>query len=630
MTRAELSSDVLALVGWLDRLADAYRASGYLAKPAQTTGGGVSKAARLQRLLFLSSALLRNVVLPYAEGRTRATAQVAVFGGTQVGKSTMVNVLVGQPVAQVHHTAGFTRHAHAFLPSSIPEDFLQEFPNAFPGFRQVPPAELKLTDADTYAISRLRTEARLPHVVVWDVPDCDAVDALNYQRGMTEAITLADAVVYVTSREKYAVNVVLEWVLLLLQAGTPITVCLNMTPASQQTDILKSMQEALARVAERQGTGQSPTAIPEKAVAFEYVQDGDVSVFYGSEYSASQQLRQHVLSLIHASRAQPALRPTRGMEFVAQVLPEVIAPALAEAEAAAAWERLVAKSLQQFVQDYRRTYLDDPRRYDAFNMVGVEILALLDPPIPGLQKTIAAVRMVVGLPARMLLMAGRFAWSRATTTAQSRIANAVPNEVQTFREAHGSLLNSLARSWEHERARAEHSCFWDALARRWEADLKNTHSEFESQLQAHRARTQEWIRETAQAIYGELARNPTKLNMLRTGRISADAAAIVISIKTGGAGDIVHDLVLAPALMSVIEAITQQLAESYVQGRRQELRERLLHDTQRFSEQVYGTRLRKLGTDATRDCGFADIDIAALPGMPERARELARKLRADA
>src|SRR5690606_11289044 len=119
----------------------------------------------------------------------------------------------------------------------------------------------------------------------------------------------------------------------------------------------------------------------------------------------------------------------------------------------------------------------------------------------------------------------------------------------------------------------------------WEAQLPLVEEEFRSALADHRERSEQWIKETAEGIYKELARNPVKLNMLRTSRIAADAAAIVVSVKTGGPGDIAHDLIVAPALMSVVEAATRQNAGSYVEQSKAQLRERLANDTERFANE---------------------------------------------
>jgi hypothetical protein len=194
------------------------------------------------------------------------------------------------------------------------------------------------------------------------------------------------------------------------------------------------------------------------------------------------------------------------------------------------------------------------------------------------------------------------------------------------------LLNDLARYAEQQRRTREApgQAFWQALDQGWEAQVPVIEEEFRAALAAHRSRTEQYIRDTAQGIYQELAKDPLKLNLLRTGRIGADAGAILVSIKTGGPGDIVHDLVVAPALMSVVEAISRQLAGNYVEQRKAELRQRLVADTKRFAEEVYGSRLRALASDSLKQTGLMEADAEAVRTLSSRVSELQKQWEARA
>lgn len=643
--------ELRALLGDLDKLAHAYTRAGLFgeenpgqgsqAAGNQTSRAGVlpfgspvsagrDEAFRLRRLLYLAHALLRNTVGGILTGAAKQRpAHATVFGGTQVGKSTTVNVLAGAPVARVHHTAGFTRHPQAFVPPSPASgDLFDGNPFCFDGFRQVPASELSLERPDEYAVSALEEPPALPQVVLWDAPDCDAVGAWQYQRGLIEALTIADAVVYVTSREKYAINAILEWLFLLLDAGIPVAVCLNMTPVPQQRDILESLKEALGQVATRHGADPQATAEAlAPAAAFEYVPGGDVTLLYGMEYEPSNRLRKAVQLLADRSVADRPARARRALAFVRRCVETVAAPALAELNAARAWEEEVERALDTFAEDYRENYLDDPTRYDAFNLVGIEILALLDPPIPGLSKSLAVVRRTLSVPGRVLAMGGRALWRLVTSQPQGlhRPTEEITPEVQTFQQAHERLLNNLARTiGQQQQAAGHHRPFWDALDWCWEQAVNALQYDFRSQLQSQRERHEALVRQTARNIYEELAKDPVRLNVLRTGRLTADAAAVIIAIKTGGVG--VHDFLVTPALMSVVEGVSQMLTENYVQHQRQVLREKLLEDTRSFADSVYGTRLRQLGRDALQDAGFLDLDADAMRALPARIDALGAQL----
>lgn len=131
----------------------------------------------------------------------------------------------------------------------------------------------------------------------------------------------------------------------------------------------------------------------------------------------------------------------------------------------------------------------------------------------------------------------------------------------------------------------------------------------------------------ARAIYAELEKLPSwKLNSLRASRLAADAAAIVISVKTGGAGDIVHDIVVAPVLMTLLEGISRELTSNYVENRKAEFKQQLLVDSQKFVNEVYLTPLMRLSKEAAENVGFVNLDPQVIYRFPERVNALADML----
>jgi hypothetical protein len=113
-----------------------------------------------------------------------------------------------------------------------------------------------------------------------------------------------------------------------------------------------------------------------------------------------------------------------------------------------------------------------------------------------------------------------------------------------------------------------------------------------------------------------------KLNLLRSGRLSADAAAIVLSIKTGGHGDLIHSMVIAPILLSLTEAASQAIADNHVTGLREQLRNNLLVETRDLGHKVYAPRLREVAHQAARQAGFSQIEGPAIRSLPERLARL--------
>jgi hypothetical protein len=350
------------------------------------------------------------------------------------------------------------------------------------------------------------------------------------------------------------------------------------------------------------------------------------AILCDSRFAPQHALRQHI-SRLALSSPQPATRVEQAMHFITRHLPTLLEPAQAELDAITQWETAVADGLERFVQDYRKHYLDNPQRYDAFARVSMEILSLLNPPIPGLQEAIRTVRVILSLPARLIMFIARKAWQ--LTWGGSSVANhatMVPAEVQTYTEAHTRFLHGLARLIQEQRAKSRHHPFWDELDVRWDTHMHTLQAEFDVQLTAHWQQTEQRIKDTAAQIFHELAKRPAVLNSLRASRLVGDAAAIVVSVKTGGAGDILHDILLAPAMLAVLEAISRAITEGYVTHRRLELRDALLQDNRHFVNQVYNPLLLRLSEDSTQQAGFLHLDAEVMQRLPMRLAALRASL----
>ena len=70
------------------------------------------------------------------------------------------------------------------------------------------------------------------------------------------------------------------------------------------------------------------------------------------------------------------------------------------------------------------------------------------------------------------------------------------------------------------------------------------------------------IDSAAQSLYQKLKEQPATLNSLRATRVTADAAAVVLAVKSGGLGAV--DLVLAPAMLSLTTLLTEGALGKYM------------------------------------------------------------------
>jgi hypothetical protein len=94
---------------------------------------------------------------------------VAVFGGTKTGKSICVNVLLA--ATNTHSVDCVKLLGKIYGRASL-----------------------------TNIAKHITTTSKLGQAVLWDTPDCDSVGSTRYMIGLVEALTQADAVVYVTSQ----------------------------------------------------------------------------------------------------------------------------------------------------------------------------------------------------------------------------------------------------------------------------------------------------------------------------------------------------------------------------------------------------------------------------------------------
>ena len=109
--------------------------------------------------------------------------QIAVIGPTQVGKSSIVNMLIGQHLADANPLAGHTVHCQGFFLAEkevVPAD--ATWPSEiFSGQSQRSQDLLDRELLTEYSITSLqysehREAGQLQDMLVWDTPDFDSVD----------------------------------------------------------------------------------------------------------------------------------------------------------------------------------------------------------------------------------------------------------------------------------------------------------------------------------------------------------------------------------------------------------------------------------------------------------------------
>ncbi len=562
---------------------------------AAALAGGADRAERLRRDLLLADALLRNRVAREDTG----LRHVVVFGGTKVGKSSVINILAKASLAAVSPEGGYTRHPWAFAAVADPLAGLTL------AFRNTPPSAFRVVPRDTAAIPA--------EVVLWDTPDCDSVGAERYLSGLVETLSLADLIVYVTSIEKYAVAALVDWVFALHDAGFDLLQCLNKTPRRDRAAVLsRQRDEIFPRMAQEHGT--PPFDLPIVALGF-MAEGEEADLWDAALHPEADELRAAVLH--HVGTADVAAARLPALDDAARRIGCVLTTVRALREARATWEAATRDALAAFVRRYEQQYLTSGEVIEPFLRLNVEIMALLDYDNKELNAALQFVRRLTTLPTRIVVNVGRQIYSALAARDGTAAESALSPQAQAFTNAHADLLNTLGRVIDDARKAPGHHAFWDQLAASWQAALPAMHAAFAEHIAEQLRNTNAEIRAAAESIVAELRKRPALLNGLKGLRVATQAGAVAVGFLLPHGGGLVHDaleeLVITPLLLGATEKSADWLIGAFVEARRRELVARLKRDAMTLAEQLYRAPLQALvGANPL------DVDREILDRLPRR------------
>ncbi|HYZ24414.1 MAG TPA: GTPase domain-containing protein, partial [Rhodopila sp.] len=571
-------------------------------------------------------ALLRNRVARLVLRRT-GPSHLVVFGGNNVGKSTVVNVLAAAQIADTSPEGGHTRHAHAF---NDPDMLLAWNPHAFSGFRRVPAEALATSGFDCYAVSPLASGVLPDDVALWDSPDCDSVGSARYLASVVEAASIADLVVYVTSVEKYAVNDLVEWLFDLSGAGIRVLGCLNKTPRRDRAIVLRRHEEdILPAVAQRLGR-----PVPSvRMVGLRTMTEGEEADLWGPDHPEAAELREAALGMLNSGMQKPGMPrqadPDAGRAALRAVLDRidsVLQPARTEQAVRAAWTDAVNSAVAAFVTAYETEYLTGETVIDPFNKLNVQLLDLLNPEIPGLSEVMRGLRRIRRLPIDLLKAGWRLVSERADAAREADLAP----ELRAYAHAHRAMLRTIHETIEKERAHVARHPFWDRMAELWNERAAGLAEEFRVATERHMERTDAEIRTAARDIIKALEQRPAMLRLLRGVRLSTEVGGLLVGFAIPGHGHIGHDLldqvVIAPLMMSATGAAADFTVGGYVAQRRAEIVEKLRAEARDMVTGLYAAPLHALGADAMAGIGTIGLEPALLDRLPANLRRLQREL----
>lgn len=533
--------------------------------------------------LTLAEALFRYQVAP----RGGRPVQLAVLGPTQTGKSTLVNLLLGQDLAQPSPLAGFTVHAHGFACGVGGGEWESAL---LPGWTRVESGALDRATLGAFNLTELPGPCPIGPVVVWDTPDFDSLAAQDYQKSVLEVAALADVVLMALSKEKYADRSAWRMLHLLAPLRRPTIVCLNkLTP-----DSWEAVQSAMRSRLEEAGGALSQTPVvplPQRAGGLLDAEDA----------RALREVAREACEGVDSSTARLGVR-----EFVHAHWEEWTAPLKAEHDAADRWQAEVAKALDDLLADYRRDFLDHPQRFDTFRRAMVSLLDLLE--LPGLGGALGAARQVVTWPARRLLSAVR-SWRQQRTNGDT--PRGLGSEEQTLNDGIERLLTRLSR----EAARAadqarEGAAVWRGISRRLDEERGVLKQSFRLAAQRSQAEFEPQVQAAADDLYEALRERPALLNGLRAARATTDLASILLAVKSGGMH--LNDVLFAPALFALNSALAEGALGTYMLGIAGHLKERQFeHVRQGLIERELRPALVEI-LQSARDDGAFGVSVEEL------------------
>lgn len=497
---------------------------------------------RIEQLVYAEAFLRKGQLIGDHPG---FPLQIAVIGPTQVGKSSIVNLLLNDSSAGVSPLAGYTVHSQGFC-HALNIEACQGLQHYFGRFEQLAPAALNRNRYDCYALSAgSKPSDTLPPCVVWDTPDFDSIDAIDYREGVIRTIALADIVVLVVSKEKYADQSVWEVMKLIEPFEQPTLICLNKLAEGSEQLVLDSLQQKWQ---------QSRRDAMPPVLSMLFQKQPALPVLPAAAKPIIQNL---------AKQVAPKKHPDKQQGFISHYWLPWLEPVFAEHQAQRQWQTLVDQCLVDAQKIYRRDYLDHPHHYQTFQSALVNLLALLE--IPGIAKAIHKTRRAMTWPIRKLMALGQ-GGGQGYPTQEVSVLNQIGEHV---------LIQLADKLLEKAETASSGSVWWRETAmqlrlrrgdlmQQYQIAVKNYHNDFQQDVDA-----------AAHRLYYKLQDQPLILNSLRATRISTDAGAMLLALQVGGIG--VHDLVITPMMLTVTSLLTESAIGGYMHKVEAELKQHQLH-----------------------------------------------------
>ena len=496
---------------------------------------------RIEQLVFTESFVRKGSLTDSSSG---TPLQIAIIGPTQVGKSSVANLILNGNLAGVSPLAGYTVHPQGFCCHTTTE-VCADLQNYFGRFQQLNIDELSNERHDCYALTSNASESSLlPPCVFWDTPDFDSIDSVEYREGLIRTIALADIIVLVVSKEKYADQSVWEMMAMIESFHQPTLICVNKLLEGTEDLIIRSLKEKWQHARK----DEFPDVIP-----LYYQKQTAMPVWPITANKTFFQLEKKISRHKH-------------FEYQAELINKYwhswLEPIVAEHEAARLWRSLVDQSIDQALEEYQRDYLNHPHYYDTFQNALIELLNLLE--IPGISRVLTKSRRILTWPVRKLMALGKKMTSPLST--EETLLNQIGEHLLiSFSE---QLLGKIDSDSKQHHWWKECYC----LLRQQRIEILD---QYNGVVERYCIDFQQDVEATANRLYNKLSEQPIVLNSLRATRVTTDAAAMALVIQTGGIG--LHDLIITPAMLSITSLLAESAIGSYMGSVEAELKQHQLN-----------------------------------------------------
>jgi hypothetical protein len=537
---------------------------------------------------------------------------VVLFGGTNTGKSTVLNVLLGRSAAGMNVLARFSQHPEAYRPRTLGDRWLTAFPTRFDGYERFdnanPPRQSddalrrdgyrpRFAVFDTVRDAAAPGEAFADGAVAWDAPDFSTEEALTHLQTVLDVAALADIVVMTVSDESYADDRGHALVRMLGESGVRLFVVANKFPDATSPALLDDLAETLrvsARVTptvRRFGQMRGPDPEARLRLLLESAPADAFRRAVGQEAARGVGLKRETLA--------------GAIGFIETHWQELVRPLAEEAELTARWSETVGRLTREFVlEPYRRDYLEGVR-YADFHRALAELMRLLQ--VPGVGPALDVAGRLVRWPGRMLARAlGGVARGRTESAGQ-------PPERAVLDGAIDRWLIALKGEAELLAGASPHPA-WAAMIRALdEGGFRDAvRTQFDAAFAAYQAELESVIQRRADTLYARLKESPRRLNALRAANLVTNVFSIGLVVKLGGLNW--WDAVLGPAVVGLNQSLVERGFGKILDSQRDGLKQDQLRAvTGLVSEKLEGPALALFrGVTAAGSLGEAERDFAAV------------------